>query len=83
MAVTLLNLAVSSQAKAVRILDGYAGAYGYTGTDPDGAAETKLQFLQWAVVAHIKGGVVNFEANSAASAAANAARQAAETDVAL
>ncbi len=54
-----------------RVLDGFALANGYTGTDPSGNAETKTQFLRRKVIEHIRRDVSTAETSTAAATAAN------------
>lgn len=58
-------------ALASRVLDGFAGANNYTGTDPNGQPETKAQFLKRKLVERIRRDVKTYETSQAAQIAAS------------
>lgn len=70
-------------AQLTRVRDGYALRHGYTGFRPDGAAETKAQFLKRKLIEHIKESVRIAEEATSVATAAEATRQSVESGVNL
>lgn len=75
---------------AARVIDGFAAAHGYTGTTPEGAAETKAQYLKRIVSLYVKESVKRAEIDAAVAeaalnskTAASVADAAAETEIVL
>jgi len=68
---------------AQRVLDGFASQKGYTGTAPDGTAETKAQFLKRKLGEHVREIVLRAEMQAAAAAAGAAAQRKADAEISI
>jgi len=56
-----ITITIQDNAKAARVGDALAARHGYTGVDPQGNAETKMQFVQRTTIRQWRQEVIAYE----------------------